>query len=343
MNTTITRRTYLYLAAATAAALLVVLALVLALRARGDHQQITRLVNDDLVLASSVSDARLLTAQLRLSVTQAVLNPADPAPAARFRSGQARLKDELRRARLHARDNNTADVVDDLDNRALALGATADKVFTAVAAGRTDEARAALATLEQDSSEVSALAEELYTVATASAEQHGHALSGSLRSVGLLALALGALVLAAQSGALAWAESGSAIVAAFALLLPYSVVQRLVKDADSGYASMTPSSSEEVADGEEGEVSHFWSETDGEGGSWAGSDEAGAAPPALRLVPSDIEANAAALLEEMGAQPPRSISFDDAERGEMPPEPEEEPEPVWKPKSMQRPKTESAA
>lgn len=221
-HTTITRRATILLTVAAFAVLLAPAAAVLALHARGDERRLQRLADDDLVLANSVAEARALTLQLRLSAAQAALTPRDPLPAARFRSDRAQLADELRRARLHAGDPNTVDVIDDVENRLLAFGETGEKVLAAAAAGRSDEARIGLAVLDDDSARVMELVDELTTVAATTADRGARDLSGGARPLGLLALALAGVILAVHTGTLAATECGAALAAAVAAPLPDS-------------------------------------------------------------------------------------------------------------------------
>jgi hypothetical protein len=200
-----------------------------------------------------------------------------------------------------------------------------------------------LSALEADGAEVNALADELYTLATASADEHARGLSGGLRSASLLVLALAGVVFAVLAGALAWAESGAAIVSWLALVLPYSVVRRLVREAakpdGASAAHIVPLPSALATETEE--------VSDADAASWATAPEpehaaltnlpareGGSGP---RLQAAELEASAVQLMEELGPQPARSVSFnaDSQTTPETEPEPEVPP-PLWKPRTAPR-------
>ncbi len=194
-------------------------ALALALRAAGEREPARRLRDDDLVVAESVAEARTLVLRLQLAVAAAAAWPADPAPADRFRGDAARLADELQRVRLHAGDRAVTDVADDLENAVLRYRAGAEGVFAAAAAGRGEEARARAAALERaEAAGLHEFAEELATLAATRAQARAERIQPGGRLWALLALAAGALVLAAEAALTALTAPATTAPAAWALV-----------------------------------------------------------------------------------------------------------------------------
>jgi hypothetical protein len=201
-------RARLSLGIAVAAVLVAIGALALALRAARERDPARRLRDDDLAVVESVAEARTLVLRLQLAVAAAAAWPADPAPAERFRADTARLADELQRVRLHARDRAVTDVVDDLENAVLRYRTGAEGVFAAAAAGRGEEVRARAAALEQaESAGLREFTEELATLAATRARERAERVRPGGRVWALLALAAGALVLAADAALTAFTQS----------------------------------------------------------------------------------------------------------------------------------------
>ncbi len=221
MSVSIHARVYLVVAAC--AALLAVAAMPLALRARGRQVAASRLVQEDLVLASSVAETRALTLHLRLTVAETALAAGEDTGAERFRSENLRLADELRRARLHTSSEGVQDMTDDLDNSRLRFAAGAERVFAAAGAGRTADARALALALGREGAELAELAEELTTAGATTAGVAARGLDGGGATLGLLLLALIGTVVALHAASLAAAESGTALTAAATRALPRQV------------------------------------------------------------------------------------------------------------------------
>jgi hypothetical protein len=204
-------RARLSLGIAVAAVLVAMGALALASRAAGERDPARRLRDDDLAVVESVAEARTLVLRLQLAVAAAAAWPADPAPADRFRADAARLADELQRLRLYAGDRAVTDVADDLENAAQRYRTGAEGVFAAAAAGRGEEARARAAALEQaESAGLSEFAEELATLTATRAHARAERIQPTGRLWALLALAAGALVLAADAALTALAAPTAA-------------------------------------------------------------------------------------------------------------------------------------
>jgi hypothetical protein len=200
MKTIRSLHTRIALGVALAGALVAIGALALALRAGGERDPARRLRDDDLAVAESVAEARTLVLRLRLHVAATLAWPGDPAPAERFRADTARLADELQRVRLHARDRAVTDVVDDLENAVLRYRIGAEGVFVAATSGHGEEARARAAALEQAESDgLHEFAEELATLTATRARARAERIQPGGRLWALLALAAGALVLAADA------------------------------------------------------------------------------------------------------------------------------------------------
>ncbi len=185
---------------ALAGALVAIGALALAMRAAGERDPARRLRDDDLAVVESVAEARTLVLRLQLHVATAVAWPGDPAPVERFRSDAARLADEPQRVRLHARDRAVTDVADDLENAVLRYRTGAEGVFAAAASAHGGEARARAAALEQaESAGLREFSEELATLAATRAHARAERIQPTGRLWALLALAVAALVLAAEA------------------------------------------------------------------------------------------------------------------------------------------------
>jgi hypothetical protein len=203
--------------------------------------------------------------------------------------------------------------------------------------------------MDKENAEVNALADELYTVATTTTEHQARGLSGGLRPAAMLALALAGLVFAVIAGTLAWAESGPAIVAAWAPVLPAPFVRRFL-DAETG---VQPSGPRPVALPVEGGDAHpparNSSRTEAAQGELDSAGYGGPVRPLFPLRDAEGEAGDSAFrtLEELGPQPARSLSFaDDGTERDQPESAEpadEPPPPLWRPKALQRPAADPAA
>jgi hypothetical protein len=215
MDTVHSLRTRIALGIALAGVLVAVGALALALRAAGERDPARRLRDDDLAVAESVAEARVLALRLQLGVAAAAAWPGDPALADRFRSDAARLADELQRVRLHAHDRAVTDVADDMENAVLRYRAGAEGVFAAAASGRGEEARTRAAALERaESVGLREFAEELATLTATRARARAERIQPGGRLWALLALAAGALVLAVEAALTALAAPAAAAPAA---------------------------------------------------------------------------------------------------------------------------------
>jgi hypothetical protein len=275
-------RSWLYVAVTGVGVLTALAAIALTLHARSDHDAAVRLSADDLVLSESVAETRTLVMELRLSVLTAALDPAADA-AARYRSAHRRASDELRRVRLHAPGENTVDVADDLENSLLRLGAAADRVFTAAEAGHTGDLPALALAAEHESAHAQELAEELTTIATTVARERAAGIANTSRPRGLAILAIVAVILALEGGALAWTSAGPALVSLvtgrpIATSTPESVEESDQSEGDeSGSAepedtyNLTPIPTGSVAGAGAGDPS----DTQGwDSSSWSATDEA---------------------------------------------------------------------
>ncbi|MFN8557477.1 MAG: hypothetical protein U0531_09050 [Dehalococcoidia bacterium] len=163
-----------------AGALLTVVTLVLTWQGRTASRAAVRLAGDDAVLVASVAEVRALLVWVRLDAERATMYPANPEPATRFRTHAAALAEELRRARLHAADPATADVIDDLENRSLAFRESAGLLADALPAAKPEQAAATLAALDQSGAEMQDLADELVTAAGAGLERRAAAAAGTM-------------------------------------------------------------------------------------------------------------------------------------------------------------------
>lgn len=198
-------------------------------RARADAQAVRRFADDDLMLAASAAEIRVLTLRLRLGATRAARTPADASLGAAYRADRARLADELRSARLSTRDRAIVDVADDLENRVLAFDAAAQPILAAPV--RADAGRGDLPAMERLGGEVADLSDELETAVLTSVEGHARALRSGGRAALFGVLGVVSAAVAVLAGALVLRDPGGALPARVWALLPASLGGALTRGA----------------------------------------------------------------------------------------------------------------
>lgn len=220
MPASITTRARWLLAATATGIIFALLTVPLLASARADRAAAQTLTSEELAFASAVTEMRTLALELRLDAALALLRPPDDSTLRANGSRRAVLADEIRRARVHAADLATVDVIDDFANTALRLDSAADRIFSVRDTVSAEDALALSSNVEIEGADLNDLAEELTTIAATATARRVDAVAGTSRLYALALFLVGALALAACAGMLAWLDSGPAITTRISRAVP---------------------------------------------------------------------------------------------------------------------------